>query len=82
MTVYMRASEIAKKPVVTLAGDDLGQVKDLVFDASTGSIRCFTLVGPREPLDDGPVLGVSDPQGRVRRAGRTELIRIRRGRYR
>ncbi|KUO19256.1 PRC-barrel domain-containing protein [Streptomyces dysideae] len=45
MTAYMRASEIAKKPVVTLAGDDLGQVKDLVFDASTGSIRCFTLAG-------------------------------------
>ncbi|WP_328769806.1 PRC-barrel domain-containing protein [Streptomyces sp. NBC_00286] len=45
MTNYMRASEIAKKPVVTLAGEDLGQVKDLVFDPSTGSIRCFTLAG-------------------------------------
>lgn len=45
MTVYMRASEITKKPVVTLAGEDLGQVKDLVFDASTGSIRSFTLAG-------------------------------------
>ncbi|MBV7697807.1 PRC-barrel domain-containing protein [Streptomyces sp. TRM70350] len=45
MTVYMRASQIAKKPVVTLTGEDLGQVKDLVFDASTGSIRCFTLAG-------------------------------------
>ncbi|MEU0112645.1 PRC-barrel domain-containing protein [Streptomyces bobili] len=45
MTTYMRASEIAKKPVVTLAGEDIGQVKDLVFDASTGSIRCFTLAG-------------------------------------
>ncbi|MGC9539044.1 PRC-barrel domain-containing protein [Streptomyces sp. UG1] len=45
MTTYMRASEIAKKPVVTLAGEDIGQVKDLVFDPSTGSIRCFTLAG-------------------------------------
>jgi len=45
MTVYMRAGEITKKPVVTLQGEDLGQVKDLVFDASTGSIRCFTLAG-------------------------------------
>ncbi|MDK1342351.1 PRC-barrel domain-containing protein [Streptomyces sp. 378] len=45
MTVYMRAGEIAKKPVVTLAGDDIGQVKDLVFDSSTGDIRCFTLAG-------------------------------------
>ncbi|MFI7142354.1 PRC-barrel domain-containing protein [Streptomyces massasporeus] len=45
MTVYMRAGEIAKKPVVTLAGDDIGQVKDIVFDSSTGDIRCFTLAG-------------------------------------
>ncbi|OIK29232.1 PRC-barrel domain-containing protein [Streptomyces malaysiense] len=45
MTVYMRASEIIKKPVVTLAGEAIGQVKDLVFDSSTGSIRCFTLAG-------------------------------------
>ncbi|WP_328349367.1 PRC-barrel domain-containing protein [Streptomyces sp. NBC_00445] len=45
MTAYVRASEIAKKPVVTLAGEDLGQVKDLVFDPSTGNIHCFTLAG-------------------------------------
>ncbi|MFE3637519.1 PRC-barrel domain-containing protein [Streptomyces sp. NPDC059168] len=45
MTVYMRAGEITRKPVVTLSGEDLGQVKDLVFDASTGGIRCFTLAG-------------------------------------
>ncbi|MFG3660095.1 PRC-barrel domain-containing protein [Streptomyces sp. NPDC047706] len=45
MTTFMRASEIAQHPVVTLTGEDLGQVKDLVFDASTGSIRCFTLAG-------------------------------------
>ncbi|MBX9399239.1 PRC-barrel domain-containing protein [Streptomyces sp. TRM72054] len=45
MTVYMRASEIARKPVVTLSGEELGQIKDLVFDASTGDIQCFTLAG-------------------------------------
>ncbi|WP_338894902.1 PRC-barrel domain-containing protein [Streptomyces sp. TG1A-60] len=45
MTAYIRASEIAKKPVVTLSGEDLGQIKDLVFDPGTGSIRCFTLAG-------------------------------------
>ncbi|MFE9646730.1 PRC-barrel domain-containing protein [Streptomyces sp. NPDC006365] len=45
MTVYMRAGEIIRKPVVTLSGEDVGQVKDLVFDASTGGIRCFTLAG-------------------------------------
>ncbi|MEU8844814.1 PRC-barrel domain-containing protein [Streptomyces sp. NPDC048564] len=45
MTVYIRASEITRKPVVTLAGEDVGQIKDVVFDASTGGIRCFTLAG-------------------------------------
>ncbi|MCZ9347590.1 PRC-barrel domain-containing protein [Streptomyces sp. TRM76130] len=45
MTVYTRASAITKKPVVTLEGEDLGQVKDIVFDPSTGTIRCFTLAG-------------------------------------
>ncbi|MFJ9541288.1 PRC-barrel domain-containing protein [Streptomyces sp. NPDC101225] len=45
MSVYIRAGEIIKKPVVTLAGEDIGQVKDIVFDAPTGSIRCFTLAG-------------------------------------
>jgi sporulation protein YlmC with PRC-barrel domain len=42
---YVRASEIAKKPVVTLGGEDVGQVKDIVFDPARGSIRCFTLSG-------------------------------------
>ena len=45
MTSYLRAGEIAKKPVVTLAGEDLGQVKDIVFDTSSGNVRCFTLAG-------------------------------------
>jgi sporulation protein YlmC with PRC-barrel domain len=45
MNAYLRASEIAKKPVVTLGGDDVGQVKDIVFDPARGSVRCFTLSG-------------------------------------
>ncbi|MBQ1088881.1 PRC-barrel domain-containing protein [Streptomyces sp. B93] len=53
MTVYLRASDITKTPVVTLAGEDVGQVKDIVFDASTGSIRCFTLAG--RGLFSGPL---------------------------
>ncbi|QOV41280.1 PRC-barrel domain protein [Streptomyces ferrugineus] len=39
----MRAGEITRKPVVALSGEDVGQIKGLVFDASTGGIRCFTL---------------------------------------
>ncbi|MCC9711911.1 MULTISPECIES: PRC-barrel domain-containing protein [unclassified Streptomyces] len=45
MTGYMRASEIAKLPVVTLGGEDVAQVKDIVFDTARGSVRCFTLSG-------------------------------------
>ncbi|MEU8523326.1 PRC-barrel domain-containing protein [Streptomyces sp. NBC_01216] len=45
MTGYVRAAEIAKLPVVTLGGQDVAQIKDIVFDSSTGSVRCFTLSG-------------------------------------
>ncbi|WP_432044059.1 PRC-barrel domain-containing protein [Streptomyces cadmiisoli] len=45
MTEYVRASEIAKLAVVTLDGEDIAQVKDIVFDATRGSVRCFTLSG-------------------------------------
>ncbi|MFF7969360.1 PRC-barrel domain-containing protein [Streptomyces sp. NPDC007903] len=45
MTGYMRASEIAKLPVVTLGGEDVAQIKDIVFDAARGSVQCFTLSG-------------------------------------
>ncbi len=41
----MRTSEIASLPVVTLAGEDVGQVKDLVFSADGGAVAGFTLVG-------------------------------------
>ncbi|MFE3581319.1 PRC-barrel domain-containing protein [Streptomyces vinaceus] len=45
MSGYMRASDIAKLPVVTLGGEDIAQVKDIVFDTARGSVRCFTLSG-------------------------------------
>ncbi|MEU3049754.1 PRC-barrel domain-containing protein [Streptomyces sp. NPDC006984] len=45
MTTYLRASEIIKKPVVTLGGEDVAQVKDILFDATKGRIRGFTLTG-------------------------------------
>ncbi len=53
MTGYVRASEIAKLPVVTLGGEDVAQVKDIVFDAAGGSVRCFTLSG--RGLFSGPL---------------------------
>ncbi|MFE9255293.1 PRC-barrel domain-containing protein [Streptomyces sp. NPDC006879] len=45
MSGYVRTSEIVKLPVVTLGGEDVAQVKDIVFDGSGGRIRCFTLSG-------------------------------------
>ena len=41
----MRTSEIATLPVVTLAGDDVAQVKDVVFSADGGAVAGFTLAG-------------------------------------
>lgn len=45
MTRLMRTSEIAKRPVVTLAGDDIAQIRDVVFAAGGGAVGGFTLAG-------------------------------------
>ncbi len=41
----MRTSEIAKRPVVTMAGENVAQVKDVVYAADGGSVEGFTLAG-------------------------------------
>ncbi|MGV8873996.1 MAG: PRC-barrel domain-containing protein [Rhodococcus sp. (in: high G+C Gram-positive bacteria)] len=41
----MRSSEIAKKPVVTFAGEDVAQVKDIVYAPDGGAVAGFTLAG-------------------------------------
>ncbi len=45
MSRLMRTSEIAKRPVVTLGGEDIAQVKDVVYAAAGGSVGGFTLAG-------------------------------------
>ncbi|MFG3406794.1 PRC-barrel domain-containing protein [Streptomyces sp. NPDC048142] len=45
MTSLMLASEIVKRPVVTLAGEVVAQVKDIVFDGAEGCLTGFTLNG-------------------------------------
>lgn len=45
MSRLMRTSEVASLPVVTLAGDDIAQVKDVVFSADGGAVSGFTLAG-------------------------------------
>ena len=45
MSRLMRSSEIAKRPVVTMAGEDVAQIKDVVFSAGGGAVGGFTLSG-------------------------------------
>jgi uncharacterized protein YrrD len=41
----MRASEVIKRPVVTMHGEDIAQVKDIVYSAHGGAVGGFTLAG-------------------------------------
>jgi len=41
----MRTSEITRRPVVTMAGEDVAQIKDVVYAADGGSVEAFTLAG-------------------------------------
>lgn len=41
----MRTSEITKRPVVTIGGEDVAQIKDVVFAAGGGEVGGFTLAG-------------------------------------
>jgi len=45
MSVLLRAAELVKRPVVTLAGDDVAQIKDVVYSSATGELAGFTLNG-------------------------------------
>jgi uncharacterized protein YrrD len=45
MTRLMRTSEVTKRPVVTLAGEDVAQIKDVVYSAGGGAVGGFTLAG-------------------------------------
>jgi uncharacterized protein YrrD len=43
VTRVVRARELIAKPVVTLAGDDLAEVRDVVYDSERGELLGFTL---------------------------------------
>ncbi|GAA3151584.1 PRC-barrel domain-containing protein [Streptomyces rectiviolaceus] len=45
MTTLIPAADLTKRPVVTLGGEAVAQVKDTVFDAAGGQITGFTLAG-------------------------------------
>jgi uncharacterized protein YrrD len=41
----MRSSEITRRPVVTLEGEDVAQIKDIIYAESGGQVGGFTLNG-------------------------------------
>jgi uncharacterized protein YrrD len=43
MNRVVRATELRGHPVVTIAGEDVAEVRDVVYDSETGSIVGFTL---------------------------------------
>lgn len=45
MSTLLRASELAQRAVVTYAGEDVAQIKDIVYAANGGEIGAFTLAG-------------------------------------
>ena len=53
MSVLLRAAELVKRPVVTLDGEDVAQVKDVVYASATGELAGFTLNG--RGLFSGPL---------------------------
>ena len=56
----MRASEIIKRPIVTMRGEDIAQVKDIVYAANGGAVGGFTLAG--RGMFSGPMkLGLTWP---------------------
>lgn len=53
MSRLMRTSEVTKRPVVTMGGEDPAQIKDIVYAADGGSVHGFTLAG--RGLFSGPL---------------------------
>ncbi|GAA4792065.1 PRC-barrel domain-containing protein [Streptomyces ziwulingensis] len=75
MNELMAARSLTTRPVVTLGGDAVAQVKDTVFDAEAGRILGFTLNG--RGLLSGP-LRQSLPWSAVRALGH-DAVMIRAG---
>jgi uncharacterized protein YrrD len=45
VSVLLRAAALIKRPVVTLAGQDVAQIKDVIYASATGELAGFTLNG-------------------------------------
>jgi len=46
MSVLLRAGELSGRPVVTLSGERLAEVKDVIFDRGRSALTGFTLNNP------------------------------------
>ena len=51
----MRCSQITTRPVVTMAGEAVAQIKDVVYAADGGEVAGFTLAG--RGIFSGHILG-------------------------
>lgn len=71
MSTLLRASELVKMPVVTHGGEDVAQIKDIVYAAHGGQIEAFTLAG--RGLFAGP-LKVALPWSKVAGLGKSAVI--------
>lgn len=71
MSLLVRATELMKRPVVTLAGEDIAQIKDVIYDASGGAVKGFTLNG--RGMFAGP-LKQALPTSGIKAIGRDAVI--------
>lgn len=71
MSTLLRASELAKLPVVTYGGEAIAQIKDVVYAADGGRVNAFTLAG--RGLFAGP-LGMAVPWSAVAGLGPDALV--------
>ncbi|MGQ0631908.1 MAG: PRC-barrel domain-containing protein [Sporichthyaceae bacterium] len=75
----LRAAEVIGRPVVTLAGDRVAEVKDILFDRGSGELVGFTLRNPgffggtrKDALPIAAIHGLGDAAVMV--AGAEELV--------
>lgn len=67
MSTLLRAGELPGRPLVTLAGERIAEIKDVVFDRGSGDLLGFTLNNPgffsrgrKDALPMGKVHGMGD----------------------
>jgi uncharacterized protein YrrD len=71
MTLLVRARDLVGRPVVTLDGDDVAQIRDIIYAGGTGSVVGFTLAG--RTLLSGPMRGAL-PWKQVHSIGRHAVM--------